>query len=75
MIELHAEHLGNQSTFKTCQVLNDEPTPIKISAVVDNAYGLRELIRRLVDYANMLELDERKRRAFAAPWFADPDEA
>ena len=74
MIELLAKYLDNESWFTTLNVQNDEPTPIKISAVVHNAYGLREFIRRLGDHANMLEVDERKRRAYIATWLADSTE-
>ncbi len=72
MIKLHAKYLDGKSSFTTQNVLNDEPTPIEVS---DSAHRMREFIRRLGDYAKMLELDERKRRAFAKKLLADLDEA
>ena len=73
--EVTADDLDGESSFTTLNVLNDEPTPIEVSALIDNAHGMREFIRQLGDYAKMLELDERKRRAFAKKLLADLDEA
>jgi hypothetical protein len=75
MIKLHAKYLDGESSFTTLNLLNDEPTPIEVSARIDNAHGMREFIRRLGGYAKILELDERKRRAFAENLLADLDES
>jgi hypothetical protein len=75
MIELHAKYLDGESSFTTLNVLNDEPTPIKVSALIDNAYGMREFIRQLGNYAKMLESDDKERRGYVATWLNDLDGA